>query len=117
MVTDVVRDFTGNAESDIAVIYDELQTADPEIRDVLLSGGDREFREQFLHQLFTNEKFAFYKYCADPKTGGYAEGYLGCILSIYEGYRLNPPEDISKDLNWLARETAELVMHGINGQA
>lgn len=117
IITEITCDFTGNPESDIAVIYDELHTADPEIRDALMSGGDRKFREEFLHQLFTNEKCAFHDYCTDPKTGQYAEGYLGCILSIYDGYRQNPPEDVNKDLNWLAGQAAELVMHGINGQA
>lgn len=116
LIADTTRDFTGNAGSDIAVIFDALQTADPEVREALLSGGDRKFRTEFLHEIFSDEKFAFSKYCKDAEKGIYTEAYLGSILTIYENYTKNPPEDIRKDLNTLADKTAELLLHGIGGE-
>lgn len=103
--------FTGNPVYDIRVVYEFLESADPQIRGLLLANDGTPFREGFFHSLFTSEKSAFHPYCTDTEAGRFTEAYLNCILGIYESYRKAHPDDT--DINGLAEKAAEMVMKGL----
>jgi hypothetical protein len=103
--------FTGDPVSDIRTIYEFLESADPQIRDLLLANDGNPFREGFFHSLFTSEKCAFHSYCTDAEAGRFIEAYLSCIPGIYESYRKAHPDDT--DICGLAEKAAEMVMNGI----
>lgn len=104
--------FTGNPVSDIRVIYEFLESADPQIRELLLANGGNAFKEGFFHYLFTSEKCAFHPYCTDTEAGRYKEAYLSCIPGIYDSFKEAYPDDT--DISGLAEKAAEMVMNGIH---
>lgn len=103
--------FTGDPVSDIRTIYEFLESADPQIRDLLLANDGNTFREGFFHYLFTSEKSAFHSYCADTEAGRFIEAYLSCIPGIYDSFKEAHPDDT--DINGLAEKAAEMVMKGL----
>lgn len=105
--------FTGNPVSDIRVIYEFLESADPQIRELLLANDGNPFRERFFHSIFTSEKSAFHSYCTDTETGRFTEAYLSCIPGIYDSFKEAHPDDT--DIGELSEKAAEMVMKGIGG--
>ena len=106
--------FTKDPVSDIRAIYEFLETADPQIRNLLLTNDGNTFRDRFFHSIFTSEKSAFHPYCTDTKDGRFTEAYLNCIPGIYENYRKSHPDDT--DIDGLAEKAAEMVMKGIGSK-
>ncbi|MDD6428946.1 MAG: hypothetical protein PUF90_05690 [Lachnospiraceae bacterium] len=106
--------FTKDPVSDIRAIYEFLETADSQIRNLLLTNDGNPFRERFFHSIFASEKCAFHSYCTDTEAGRFTEAYLNCIPGIYENYRKSHPDDA--DINGLAEKAAEMVMKGIGSK-
>ena len=106
---DLIGRLTGDITQDIRIIYKYLDSLEPGVYSLLTSVQERDFRDRFLHQLFTSEAFNSYYRGDDTDI---VEGYLYSIFYIYEENRRSADPLESSEL---ADYAARLVMNGIRG--
>lgn len=109
-VQEAVAGFTGELTSDVKALYDYLDGADEKLYQLISGEKSTDFRNRFLHGVFTSEAFLKYYTGADHCL---IEGFLYSIIYIYEECRRSGR---LVDTAELADMAASLVEHGLKNK-
>lgn len=110
----ITRRFTGHGPlaSDIEAVYDELDEADPDVRDAVTSASCSGLKSLFIQAVFFDGRCCLRSAIKD--TPDYLlKGYLECVTGIYRDYKEKTPESERMSNGVLAGKVAELLMKGI----
>lgn len=113
----ITRCFTGHGPlaSDIEAVYDELDEADPDVRDAVTSAACSGLKSLFIQAVFFDGRCSLHSLIKD--TPDYLlKGYLECVTGIYRDYKEKTPESERMSNRELAEKVAGMVEHGIQNK-